>query len=235
MIKRIKITGKKLLSAWALLSTEFILLMLMVFISLTLLIVLIKGITYDKENAFDLAVFNFLVPYINNSTTAVMKFFTFFGSHKFLIPAWFAVFGWCFFVLKKKFLALKLFIIAASNLLLMFALKGVFNRPRPVLPLLGEVHGLSFPSGHAYMCFVFFGLNAFFIYRNISNRWLRWSSIIMLMILIIVIGISRIYLRVHYASDVVAGYCIGLISLVLHLWIIKKIERFTIRKIQKPT
>lgn len=55
--------------------------------------------------------------------------------------------------------------------------------------------------------------------------------IILLLILILMIGVSRIYLRVHYASDVLAGFAMGLIWLVLSIWVVRRIERYTRKEI----
>ena len=121
--------------------------------------------------------------------------------------------------------------IGVSNLLLMFGLKFLFNRPRPLIPLLKEVPGLSFPSGHAFMSLTFFGLLIYIIYRGIADKWLKWICITILTLVIFMIGLSRVYLRVHYASDVIAGYCFGIVSLILLLWMLRQIEKFNAKKI----
>jgi len=113
----------------------------------------------------------------------------------------------------------------------MFVLKNLFGRPRPENPLLRTVSGLSFPSGHALISVAFYGLLIYLLWHNISNKILRGFLIILLLILILMIGVSRIYLRVHYASDVLAGFAMGLIWLVLSIWTVRKIERFTRKEI----
>lgn len=88
-------------------------------------------------------------------------------------------------------------------------LKYVFHRTRPEALRIVEAAGYSFPSGHAMVSLCFYGMLAFLIARNIRSRhgriWVAVSSIL----LISAIGISRIYLGVHYPSDVVAGYTAG--------------------------
>ena len=114
---------------------------------------------------------------------------------------------------------------------MMFVLKRLFNRPRPDIPLLEEARGLSFPSGHAMVSFCFYGLLAYIIWKSDAKKWVKWVAVIMLFLLVLFIGFSRIYLKVHYASDVMAGFCVGLIWLVLCLWILKRIEKFSRRKV----
>ncbi|MEO5984800.1 MAG: phosphatase PAP2 family protein, partial [Ferruginibacter sp.] len=114
-----------------------------------------------------------------------------------------------------------------SSLFMMFALKMFFNRPRPEIPLLGKVPGLSFPSGHAFMSFTFFGLLIYVINKQIETVWLRYLLIVLCLCIIVIIGLSRIYLRVHYASDVIAGLGIGLIWLVISLLVLNYTEKRT--------
>lgn len=69
--------------------------------------------------------------------------------------------------------------------------------------------------------FAFYGYVIYLIYRNIKNKWIKWTSIVSLSFAILLIGISRIYLGVHYASDVIAGYILALIYLMLFIRFVK--------------
>lgn len=94
---------------------------------------------------------------------------------------------------------------AALSLLL----KHLFQRSRPDLFRVVPETGYSFPSGHAMASMCFFGMAAFLIMRIIPSwRW-RLTVMTLAVILIVAIGISRIYLGVHYPTDVVAGYAAG--------------------------
>ncbi|HYE55640.1 MAG TPA: phosphatase PAP2 family protein, partial [Chitinophagaceae bacterium] len=64
------------------------------------------------------------------------------------------------------------------------------------------------------------------------NVWLRTTLITLLVILIFLIGFSRIYLRYHYASDVAAGFCVGAIWLILSLWVTTRIENYSRKEIE---
>lgn len=231
MIQKVKYRVQKLSGAIALVSAELILVLLVFFISLAMLIVLIRQIFYHKKDTFDDPVFVFLSHYVNHSNTVIMQGVTILGSHFFLIPAWLFVFAYDLFIKKDKWNFIKAAIIAVSNLLLMFGLKFLFNRPRPLIPLLKEVPGLSFPSGHAFMSLTFFGLIIYSIYHDVANRWLKWMAIFILVITILLIGLSRVYLRLHYASDVIAGYCFGMISLIILLRMLRLVEKFNAKKI----
>jgi undecaprenyl-diphosphatase len=231
MIKLFKHRIKKLSDVIALLSVEIVIVLIGFFIALTLLIMIIEEIFYDKENDFDERVFAFLSHHISHSFTTVMQAFTLLGSQYFLIPGWLLVFAYYIFIKKDKWDLIKTTVIATSNLLLMFGLKFLFSRPRPLIPLLKEVPGLSFPSGHAFMSLTFFGFLIYKAYSGISNKWLKWSAVAALTITILMVGLSRIYLRVHYASDVLAGYCFAIISVTLLLWMLRQIEKYNAKKI----
>jgi len=127
--------------------------------------------------------------------------------------------------MRDKWFGIKVTAVAFSSLFMMFALKMFFNRPRPEIPLLDKVAGLSFPSGHAFMSFAFFGLLIYVFHKQVKNIFLKYLLIVACFSIIIIIGLSRIYLRVHYASDVMAGMAIGLIWLVVSLTIINYIEK----------
>jgi undecaprenyl-diphosphatase len=113
----------------------------------------------------------------------------------------------------------------------MFILKNLFGRQRPDIPLLREAAGLSFPSGHAFMSVTFYGLMIYIVWETIKRPWLKITLAVLLVLLIHIIGFSRIYLRVHYASDVIAGFATGFLWLVTSLWIMRRIEKYSNRKI----
>ena len=230
MIRKVQSGAKFLLSTIALVSAELLVLFGAFFITLGLLIIVIRQIFFRRQDALDHYVFDYLSPYITGTNTAIIQFFTFFGSQQFLIPAFMLLLAWYYFIHKNKWYFIKILIIAISNLLLMFSLKYLFNRPRPLVPLLKEVPGLSFPSGHAFMGLTFFGLLIYIIYHDVSNKWVKWISIFNLVIFILMVGLSRVYLRVHYASDVIGGFCFGILSLMILLFILRQIEKFNFRK-----
>lgn len=104
-----------------------------------------------------------------------------------------------------------LVIAVAGGGALNWLLKDIYNRPRPTVVDWGtDVMTQSFPSGHAMSAMVAYGSVAYLCGRLEPTERLRWSTWIFAAVLILAIGASRIYLGVHYPSDVVAGYIGGL-------------------------
>jgi len=210
--------------------------LLFVFLLLFALIIFIyaaRKVFILQDTGFDERVFTAIKPFINPGTTRFMEIITFLGKHNLLIPLNFALIA--FFIYKKeKWFAARITALSLSSLLLMFILKTYFQRDRPLLPVIGEAKGFSFPSGHALISVVFYGLFIHMIWHEVKTKWLRNLLVIILSILILLIAFSRIYLRVHYASDVIAGIAVGFIWLVISLRMIHTIEkRYIARKALK--
>ena len=108
---------------------------------------------------------------------------------------------------------------------LVFILKEIFQRARPLDILINESSS-SFPSGHAVVSVVFFGILAYLIFirqRSKTEKIVAWIITILLML---IIGFSRIYLNAHWLSDILAGYCLGIFILITAIlkrkWILRK-------------
>ena len=119
------------------------------------------------------------------------------------------------FVKKKKLIVLLTWINLGCCALLNQILKRIIQRPRPTGDRLIEEDGYSFPSGHSMISAAFYGFFIYLIFKNVKNKYLKWGSISLLSLLICLIGISRIYLGVHYTSDVMAGFVISISYLVI--------------------
>ena len=100
-------------------------------------------------------------------------------------------------------------------------LKIVFMRPRPEIMKLIEEQGYSFPSGHSMVSTAFYGLLIYLIYKNVKNKYIKFTLCTILSILILIIGLSRIYLGVHYASDVIGGVCFSIAYLIIFINVFK--------------
>ncbi len=113
---------------------------------------------------------------------------------------------------RRQYHALGLLLAAsAGGILLNELLKGFFARPRPGLALrLTEVRSLSFPSGHAMQSAIIYLTLAAFLARLVEGRALKVYFVAFAFLLSLVVGVSRVYLGVHYPSDVLAGWCAGL-------------------------
>lgn len=179
-------------------------------------ILLLTQINSETLVAFDEAVYNLLEH--NSRLTSIMKFITFFGDSQTLIMLAIVAF---IAIRNKKEAAtvpLNLALIATCNA----TLKLLIKRPRPVGISLIEASGYSFPSGHSASSFAFYGFLMYLIYNNCKNQKLKIVSMMFLGILIFLIGLSRIYLGVHYASDVLGGYSLAALYLILYISTIKK-------------
>lgn len=110
------------------------------------------------------------------------------------------------------FCAVNLVLVVMLNLLI----KEIVQRPRPEDINLVLETGFSFPSGHSMVAMAFFGLLVWLVWHYERNRTLRWGCCIGFSLIILCIGLSRIYLGVHYASDVLAGFCVSLAWLAIY-------------------
>lgn len=198
---------------------------LILFAAVIAVIVFLTRPYVRKYKRADMAVFDRLNPFTNPRRNRFMLFITLLGKHQFLIPANLLLIAYFLFVSKHTWFSIRIAAIALSSLALMFLLKYLFMRKRPLSPLLQAAKGLSFPSGHAIMAVTFYGLLVYIVTHTIGTIWLQYSLTGLLVILILLIGFSRVYLRVHYASDVLAGFIIGLLWLSVSLAVLQRIEQ----------
>ncbi|MFC1800870.1 phosphatase PAP2 family protein [Nanoarchaeota archaeon] len=125
------------------------------------------------------------------------------------------------FYKKKKMQALLVVFGFMVGSLLNFLWKEIFQIPRPENPLI-QISGYSFPSGHAVQSLLFFSI-LFFVFKDqITNKYKKYSFILTNAAIILLVGWSRVYLRTHYWSDVIAGYAFAIIWLVFVLWLVKR-------------
>ncbi|MGZ5135917.1 MAG: phosphatase PAP2 family protein [Flavitalea sp.] len=189
-----------------------------------------RKIFWKKKDEFDKKVFLHFHRLVTPRTTQWMEAFSYLGSRDFLVKANLTLIGYFLFIQPHRWYRVKVPAVAISNTVMMLLLKKIFQRPRPLDPLLGPAKGLSYPSGHSMMSFSFYGLLIFLVWKYVEDPAVKRLLIGILFLLILSIGFSRIYLRVHYASDVVAGFAMGVMCLVLSLWILRKIEKAVERR-----
>ncbi|GAB6446852.1 phosphatase PAP2 family protein [Bacillus luti] len=97
-------------------------------------------------------------------------------------------------------------------------IKEIVKRDRPSLNEALDALGYSFPSGHAMLSIMTFGFLAYIIAANLKSVTEKYVITILLGILIVLIGLSRIILNVHYPTDILAGYCFGGILLIIAIY-----------------
>lgn len=156
---------------------------------------------------------------ISDFVTPIAKFITNFGGAIFLSIATVML----FLLIKNKKIGLSIISNIVIITVLNQLLKRILQRPRPTEFRIVEEKGYSFPSGHSMVSMAFYGYLIYLIYRYIKNKYVKWTLITILSILICLIGISRIYLGVHYTSDVLGGFLLSISYLVIYISSIKKL------------
>jgi len=215
----------------AIIITKEMLIALIIFLAslVAFIVIAYRVFLLDKTGA-DNAAFAFAQSLVSDTTTSVMRFLTFFGSHYFLVPAN-IVLAVIYLFRRKSRYTLKVSAIALTSLLIMMGLKLLFHRERPLIPLLEPARGLSFPSGHTFMSVCFYGLIMIIIWKEEKYHPVaKWVLLILTLLFVILIGFSRIYLRVHYFTDVMAGFCIGFSWLLISSYLIDQIKPRGLKK-----
>ena len=164
-------------------------------------------------NLIDTSVYNLIIKLMNTNTTAIMICISYLGSAITLITLSMAF----IILLKNKKNASYIVLNLALVFLLNRILKTIVARPRPSVLRLVVENGYSFPSGHAMVSMGFYGFLIYLIWVNIKNKKAKYPLIVLLSLLIISIGLSRIYLGVHYFTDVIGGFIIAMLYLVIFI------------------
>lgn len=162
-----------------------------------------EGETGEMDEFVELAVHSLDAPWLD----VVMRVFTFIGTPFFVIPAAVAVSVWA---VKKRETraAVALAVVMVMTEVLNVLLKHTFERPRPTLfQEIETLHSYSFPSGHAMAAAAIYGMMGVVIARLVPRH--RLFFVVALPVVIFMIGLSRIYLGVHWPSDVLAGFAAG--------------------------
>lgn len=181
-----------------------------------LLLIIVLLLATDHITLID-NVYNYIVIH-NNFLTKICKFITFFGS----FPGILLISLIILICSKNKANCYNLYIAIILSTLLNLIIKWIVDRPRPLLVHLVTENTSSFPSGHAMASFTFYGYMIYMLWHlDCPKKW-KVLGIFLLSTLILAIGYSRIYLNVHYLSDVLAGYLISFIFLNLFINIKKR-------------
>ncbi|MFP3390425.1 phosphatase PAP2 family protein [Brevibacillus sp. SIMBA_040] len=166
--------------------------------------------------AFDSFVIAKIQSLITPKLTSVMLFFTFLASTWSLLMLTVISIGLMLWQ-HKRWEALFLLLALGGGMAFNLLLKWLYRRERPTIHRLVEESGYSFPSGHSMAAFLFFGMMAMLLTLFVVSRAAKAVIILATVVLILLVGISRIYLGVHYPSDVLAGFAAGGVWLVMCL------------------
>lgn len=210
----------------ALFSLEFSLAVITGFVCIALFIILAVMVMKDLMVDFDHWVFNFMRQLASPEVTSLMKTVSVIGNFQFISFPVLIIFIYYLFIRRHRWYSLRIPVVALGSIAVNILLKSYFDRPRPVIDQWVQASGLSFPSGHAMFNMSFFGLLIFILFEKTKNPVLKWIGMILCAIMILLIGASRIYLGVHYPSDVLAGFAAGLLWLIMSLGLLHKVERF---------
>lgn len=186
---------------------------------LLVLFAISSWLVFIRHSSFDNIIFDFIRPHITTGRTLLMRAISFLGNTFFLLPA-FLFLLFYFIKTKNKWAAISVFVIASTSVILMSALKSLIRRHRPDHQLVEGITNFSFPSGHSFMSIAFYGLFIYWAALFIKNKKAKAALIIFMIIIILLIGVSRVYLRVHFATDVIAGWSIGTCWLLVSLQVV---------------
>ena len=182
--------------------------------SLGVFVLITHEVLLENEDLFDSKVFAFLESYSSPLLIQFFKGITFFGSSSFLFPAWLILIGLLSFSHSVKE-AIEVALLAITSTLLTYGLKTLFVRHRPGMPLFKELTSYSFPSGHSLSSLVFCTTIIWLIWHSALQAKWKWLCSVLLLTFSFAIGISRIVLRYHYASDVLGGFSLGTAYILL--------------------
>ena len=176
----------------------------------------------ENETAFDEKAFHFFAGFNSPGFITINRILTFFVFLYFSLSAYIILLT-ILFLSGRKTDGINIAIVAITSTALMFGLKEFFHRKRPDLPLIRTLDNFSFPSGHALSSFIFCSVLVYLVWKGGLHTAWKWVLAVLLILFSISIGISRIVLRYHYASDVIAGFCLAVAWVIFSLWLEKKL------------
>ena len=182
--------------------------------------IILINVLNGNIKCFDSKIYSFISFFRSDFMDIFFRIITRFGDEEVLILIALS----CLIFIKNRKIGLSIGVNLASVGLLNHILKEIIQRPRPPIEFrMVQESSYSFPSGHAMASLAFYGLIIYYLSRYIKNNKIRNISCIGLSVLIFLIGISRIYLGVHFASDVLAGFLISIVYLIIYYYSIKVI------------
>ncbi|WP_026462739.1 phosphatase PAP2 family protein [Adhaeribacter aquaticus] len=224
---------RRTVAIFALFTVELIFILGMFLACVCVFLLLGHQILAGTDLKFDSRAFAWADSLGSDAFTRFMVVITFFASRNFISAVSLILIFYFLFVRRHKWYSLKVPVIALGSISLNLILKYFFNRQRPEIDHLVESSGLSFPSGHAMISASFYSLLLYLIWNRVKNPVWRIVLLIIIGALILLIGFSRIYLHVHYATDVLAGFAAGFIWVILAIFFLNKFERYSGRKLRK--
>ncbi len=181
--------------------------------AIILFIVLVSLLCKEQLNLLDDMVYDAIKKYINPTTTKYVKLITK------LCNVFTIVIVIILIVIFQRKYGILIVLNVVSTELINVIFKIIFSRSRPSILTLIEEGGYSFPSGHAMASISLYGFLFYLAYKKIKKNSTRFITCLALLLIIILVGLSRIYLGVHYASDILAGYLLAVAWLIIFIFI----------------
>lgn len=187
-----------------------------------LFVIMMVLVGADRIAWFDQSIIDAVQGMENEGLTRIMKGFTFLGSS--LVATLLSVIAFLFLwlVLRHRKELLMFLLSVGGSEIWNIIIKNWMQRQRPNTHRLIEISGFSFPSGHSMAAFALYGTLTYLLWRHIPALAGRIAMIVIGVALTLLIGISRIYLGVHYPSDVFGGYLASATWLMLSIYIFEK-------------
>ncbi|MEF2247779.1 phosphatase PAP2 family protein [Paenibacillus sp. IITD108] len=176
-------------------------------------------VALQPDNRLDQSVASYIQGFEADKITSIMMFFTTVGSTKFTILITLGVLAILYAKFRKANELLFICAVLGGSALLNTVLKLTFHRARPEVHRLIEETGFSFPSGHTMAALALYGAVAFLLWRHASTVALRALIIGITALFIFMIAVSRIYLGVHFPSDIAGGILASGMWLSLVIWV----------------
>jgi membrane-associated phospholipid phosphatase len=190
-------------------------------------------VLWQKEDAADNRFFAFLAAnVISDKLTGFMKGVTYFASATFLQIAY-GVLAIIYALLRNWKRIFEIAAIGLGGFIVNYFMKISFHRLRPPHPLIKKLENFSFPSGHATSAFIFYGLLTYLVWKTHIPKLYKYIIGTVLILFSLLIGFSRVYLRVHYPSDVLAGICIGFAWLILTIALFERLKKKSDKELPK--
>lgn len=179
----------------------------------------------QKIEGFDNAVISFVRGLESDIWTNIFVFFTYLGSGLYAAVISLAVMVFLYVVLGHRKELILLASVGAGSWVLNETLKAIFERARPTVNRIVEAVGYSFPSGHSMGAFSLYGILVFLLWKHIRSLPGRVLLLVVSTFFILMIGVSRIYLGVHYPSDIVGGYLASGCWVFAATWVFQKVTK----------
>jgi len=171
--------------------------------------------------AWDVLISRYFISLRSDWLTSLMKNITQFGGAEFGGVIVFVIL--LFLTLKKRYMhAIALTLAVSVSYFASLSVKHIFSRPRPLASPLVPEDGFSFPSSHAAVGIALYGILMYFLISHFEKTWQKVLVAISGSALILAIGASRIYLAVHWPSDVIGGYIFGGLWLAILIYLIER-------------